>query len=189
MKLNSIKSLILIILGVSLFACNPVKQVIKDQEKLDKVAEEVIRRGYCRNDTTIVTHVSDTIYVEIEDDSNTLWIGEGICDFDTVLASGTNIVFIDGYLYVTEKIKYKTSVITKNVDNYIKDVAFEDILKKDITSYRDSVSNLKGMTTVYEKQLNDVNQRISRYKLYFYGLIIAVIVGVVLKVVKTIKPI
>lgn len=47
--------LILILLG-----CNPVKQVLKDKEKLDKVAEKVIELGYCVNDTIIKTN-SDTL--------------------------------------------------------------------------------------------------------------------------------
>jgi hypothetical protein len=50
------KKLLLILL---LLGCNPVKQVLKDKEKLDKVAEVVISSGYCVNDTIIKT-LSDT---------------------------------------------------------------------------------------------------------------------------------
>jgi len=41
--------------------CNPVKQVLKDKEKLDKVAERVIEMGYCVNDTIIKTQSDTTI--------------------------------------------------------------------------------------------------------------------------------
>ncbi len=41
--------------------CNPVKQVLKDKEKLDKVAEKVIEMGYCVNDTIIKTQSDTTI--------------------------------------------------------------------------------------------------------------------------------
>lgn len=51
------KKLLLITL---LLSCNPVKQVLKDKEKLDKVAEVVILSGYCINDTIIKTK-SDTL--------------------------------------------------------------------------------------------------------------------------------
>lgn len=51
------KKLLLITL---LLSCNPVKQVLKDKEKLDKVAEVVISSGYCVNDTIIKTK-SDTL--------------------------------------------------------------------------------------------------------------------------------
>jgi len=49
-----------LLLILVLFGCNPVKQVLKDKSKFDKVAEEVIRQGYCANDTTIIVK-SDTI--------------------------------------------------------------------------------------------------------------------------------
>lgn len=47
---------------ISLFflSCNPVKQVLRDKEKLDKVAEYVIENGYCANDT-IIQSKSDTL--------------------------------------------------------------------------------------------------------------------------------
>ena len=52
------KKLLLILL---LLGCNPVKQVLKDKEKLDKVAERVIEMGYCVNDTIIKTQSDTTI--------------------------------------------------------------------------------------------------------------------------------
>jgi len=45
---------------ILLLSCNPVKQVLKDKAKLDKVAEVVIESGYCANDTIIQTK-SDTL--------------------------------------------------------------------------------------------------------------------------------
>jgi len=50
----------ILLLSLFLFACNPVKQVLKDKQKLDKVAEYVISEGYCANDTIIQTK-SDTL--------------------------------------------------------------------------------------------------------------------------------
>lgn len=52
---------------ILLLACNPVKQVLKDKNKLDKVAEVVVKSGYCANDTTFITNsdttiLTDTIY-------------------------------------------------------------------------------------------------------------------------------
>jgi hypothetical protein len=56
-----------LLISIFLLACNPVKQVLRDKEKLDKVAEYVISSGYCVNDTviqsksdTLITY--DTIY-------------------------------------------------------------------------------------------------------------------------------
>ena len=53
--------ILLILLFVS---CNPVKQVLRDQDKLEQVAKVVVKGGWCANDTTFITN-SDTL-VEID---------------------------------------------------------------------------------------------------------------------------
>jgi preprotein translocase subunit YajC len=56
-----------ILLFVVLFLsvrCNPVKQVLRDQDKLEQVARVVVKGGWCANDTTYITK-SDTL-VEID---------------------------------------------------------------------------------------------------------------------------
>jgi hypothetical protein len=53
-----------LLLIVLLIGCNPVKQVLRDQEKLEKVAKVVIAGGWCANDTTFIT-TSDTL-VELD---------------------------------------------------------------------------------------------------------------------------
>lgn len=45
-----------------LFGCNPVKQVLRDQDKLEQVAKVVIAGGWCANDTTFIVK-SDTLVV------------------------------------------------------------------------------------------------------------------------------
>lgn len=40
--------------------CNPVKQVLRDQDKLEQVAKVVVKGGWCANDTTYITK-SDTL--------------------------------------------------------------------------------------------------------------------------------
>jgi len=45
-------------------SCNPVKQVLRDQDKLEQVARVVVKGGWCANDTTFITK-SDTL-VEID---------------------------------------------------------------------------------------------------------------------------
>jgi hypothetical protein len=43
-----------------LLSCNPVKQVLRDQEKLEEVAKVVVKGGWCANDTTFIVK-SDTL--------------------------------------------------------------------------------------------------------------------------------
>jgi hypothetical protein len=47
-----------------LFSCNPVKQVLRDQNKLDQVAKVVVAGGYCANDTTYIVKSDTTIQVD-----------------------------------------------------------------------------------------------------------------------------
>lgn len=56
--------LILLFSVLFLFSCNPVKQVLNDREKLDAVAKEVVKMGYCANDTTFIVK-SDTL-IEVD---------------------------------------------------------------------------------------------------------------------------
>jgi hypothetical protein len=52
---TKISLLLLLLIG-----CNPVKQVLRDQEKLEEVAKVVVKGGWCANDTTFITK-SDTL--------------------------------------------------------------------------------------------------------------------------------
>ena len=71
---------------LSILSCNPIRKVLQDPEKFNIVKEEVIRRGLCANDTTIVTK-SDTLvtidtinnyYVDIEKIRDTVHITRNI---------------------------------------------------------------------------------------------------------------
>lgn len=79
-----------------LLSCNPVKQVLSDRQKLDEVAKEVVRLGYCANDTIIVSK-SDTL-VE--------W------DTLTILEDKPFIEIINDTVHIT---KWKTNTITKTL--------------------------------------------------------------------------
>ena len=117
-----------------LAACNPVKRVLKDQEKFDQVAEEVIRRGYCINDTITVTEVKDSVVYR---DSIVERVDSVPCkDFDTTIGRA-RIRVSSGVLYYT----YKDSVVyrTRTIKETVRDRALEDILKNDIAKLQDSL--------------------------------------------------
>jgi len=56
--------LILLFLLLWMTSCNPVKQVLRDQDKLDAVAKVVVAGGYCANDTTYIVKSDTTIMVD-----------------------------------------------------------------------------------------------------------------------------
>ena len=171
-----------------LYSCNPVKRVFKDPVKFNEVASEVVRRGYCTNDTTIITLVTDTVIIKDEQNLDTILLGLDICDFDTVLKSGTRIKFGQGLLLIKEKTQTKTRVITKQVDNYIRDTKFEEILKADILQYKDTISGLEGLIIGYKEQIVYLDDKLDRTRWYLI-LICSAIVGIfVIRLVKTFKP-
>lgn len=57
-------TLILLFVTLWLLSCNPVKQVLRDQDKLDAVARVVVAGGYCANDTTFIVKSDTTIMVD-----------------------------------------------------------------------------------------------------------------------------
>lgn len=116
---------ILLVSAALLFSCNPVKQVIRDREKLDQVAEVVVRLGYCSNDTIIYTK-TDTL---IKSDTTYLTDTKILTRNDTVYHWETKYNTITKRIYIRDTIK---SVIVDNaqLNVYKKDISvLEDRLK------------------------------------------------------------
>jgi hypothetical protein len=54
----------ILLIALILFSCNPVKQVLRDREKFDQVAKEIIKSGICVNDTIILSKSDTTTIVD-----------------------------------------------------------------------------------------------------------------------------
>jgi hypothetical protein len=110
---TKISLLLLLLLG-----CNPVKQVLRDQEKLEQVAKVIVKGGWCANDTTFITK-SDTLIA-----------------FDTLVNLQVQIDTqkVNEYVYITN---WKTRDIIKSVTihdtlkSYIVDNARVRLLQAD----------------------------------------------------------
>ena len=92
----SIILLVFLYLCFLLLSCNPVKQVLRDQEMLEEVAKVVVKGGWCANDTTFITK-SDTL-VEVDT----------LVRIDTL----TDTYVLNDTVYFT---KWKTRDITKSI--------------------------------------------------------------------------
>ena len=120
--------LLLLILFVG---CNPVKQVLRDQEKLEEVAKVVVKGGWCANDTTFVVK-SDTIV-----------------DIDTLVEIQTDLEIstINDTTYIT---KWKTNTITKTltihdtIKSFIVDNARVRLLQADSTRLTNLANEYKS---------------------------------------------
>lgn len=122
------RHIFLILLFVS---CNPVKQVLRDQEKLEEVAKVIVKGGWCANDTTFITK-SDTL-VEV----------------DTLVVVHTDIEVrnINDTTFVT---KWKTNTITKTltihdtIKSFIVDNARVRLLQADSTRLSNEAITWEG---------------------------------------------
>lgn len=98
--------------------CNPVKQVLRDQEKLEEVAKVVVKGGWCANDTTYMVK-SDTII-----------------DIDTLIRIDTETYtqIINDTVYITKwktRDIFKSTIIHDTLKSYIVDNARIRLLQAD----------------------------------------------------------
>ena len=180
--------LIFIVTFTILYSCNPVKRVLKDPVRMNEMASEMIRRGYCANDTTIITNISDTVYINDQENLDTLIFEQGICNFDTTLKSGTRIKFQDGILLIREKKQVKTRVITKQVDNMIRDTQYENLLKQDISVYRDSIIQFKAVISSKNEQIASLDDKLQTTRWYLIIVIVLIVGSFILKIYSKLKP-
>ena len=171
------------LLSVILPACNPVKQVLKDKKKLDVVAIEVIRQGYCVNDTVVETRI-DTLYQSDSSAVNYIKVTQPI---DTTFADGAQLV-IDSSGHVTVscpvKVQYKTVTKTET----IRDKSLENILKKDIAKLdsikQDLEFTVRERNILIEETQQQLKKSERKFKLFLFALFVVVAAGAYLKVRK-----
>ena len=164
-------SLTIILVSLLFVSCNPVKQVLKDQTKFNKVAEEVIRRGYCVNDT-IVEVRTDTVYKTDSLVINTVSFTNG--KLDTVFADGS-AVYIDDQGNVSVKCPVKQQVRTVTKTETIRDRSLENILKSDIA--RMDSTNKALALTIRERDvtIDAVKNKLHKRQLQLGSIILALL--------------
>ena len=129
-----------LILILFLISCSSVKRVLNDKDKFDQVAKEVVKRGYCINDTTVITQTKDSVVYK---DSIIERITSVPCkDFDTTIGRA-RIRVSSGVLTYSSKdsIVYRTKTIINN----IRDKKLESILKQDLQSRDSAILSQKGI--------------------------------------------
>ncbi len=123
-----------------LFAgCNPVRQVLKDPVKFEAVADEMIKRGYCLNDT-IYQHSSDTIEVH---------------DTTTMVLVDTTVINDTTYLWET---KFQTITKVRTIRDSIKAVVIDSaqvqVLRKQLAAANGlkdaAVKDMKGLRKILQ---------------------------------------
>ncbi len=141
--------IILVFAAILMLGCNPVKQVIRDKDKLDKVAEVVIRSGYCANDTVLITK-SDTMI-----------------NYDTVTNTKITTVQKNDTVYLWET-KYRNVIKTVKIRDTVRQVVVDqakiNILEKDNVKLVDQLAKSEDE---------------SRKRLYWVFVLLLIILGYV----------
>ena len=139
-----------LLLIIVLFGCNPVKQVLNDKSKFDQVAAEVIRQGYCANDTLLIVK-SDTIVM-----------------VDSLIEVYSDTTIINDTAYVT---------LWKN-RNFYKTLTIHDTLRSIIVDNA-RVNQLQADLSKISKQSEEHKQN-ATHRLYWFIIACAIILFLIL---------
>ena len=147
------------------FSCNPVKQVLKDDAKLEKVGREWEKKNPCVNDTIIKTKSDTTIVLDTLYNIIT----------DTIREAGKEIIIIKKEPVRVEKTLHIHDTVTNTVvDNRILGIAL------------DSVNYFKGKAQYYKSQFDEQKKATAqaekekrRWKFKFWMLFIIPVVLIV----------
>jgi hypothetical protein len=120
-------------------SCNPVKLVLKDPVKFEAVADEMIKRGYCLNDT-IYKFKTDTLEVH-----------------DTTLVVDTLFEVRNDTAYFWET-KFQTITKVRTIRDSIKSVVIDSgqvqVLRKQLAAangFKDAaVKDMKGLRKILQ---------------------------------------
>ena len=142
-EIEIILAFITIILLLILFgSCNPVKQVLGDNKKFEVVAAEVIKRGYCLNDTS---YILSTDTLEITDTLTMVYV-------DTAVVNDTT------YFWET---KFETITKTRTIRDSIKSVVIDSAQVKVLRRH------LQDSETKLNASLKD--QKVLKRIMFFIG--------------------
>lgn len=180
--------------------CNPVKRVINNPNKFEQVAQEVVRRGYCVNDTTRTDTVENIIVLPAKDSLVRDTVLVPVFDhhslpFDTLLASGARLsVLPSGQIELACPVKTIEKIKTITKDHYIRDRRLETLLQQDIDQrdsilriHKNKVLLLENNITENEAAIKQLNKKITGWKIKLYGLLILVILVIGYKIYRSFK--
>ncbi len=111
----------ILIIALIFISCNPVKKILRDREMFDEVAKEVVKAGYCANDTIIISKSDTTIQV----DTLTLINKE----FEVKVYNDTTYITQWQTKYVNKNVIIRDTVKSVVVDNARIKLLQEDLIK------------------------------------------------------------
>jgi hypothetical protein len=129
---NSVLLIVMVLIG-----CNPVRFVLRDSSSFQKVADEVIKRGYCLNDTTIIRS-TDTL--EVHDTTTMVYV-------DTAVINDTTFFWETKFQTIT-----KTRTIRDSIKSVVVDSAQVKVLRRNLQDteikLNDALNDQKGLKRI-----------------------------------------
>lgn len=125
------------VLLILLSSCNPVKQVLNNPARFEVVKDEVIKRGYCINDTLLIFKTDTT---EVHDTTTMVYV-----DTATIRDS----------VYFWET-KFQTITKTRTIRDSVKSVIVDSALVQVLRKERESALNREKVAMVEVKRLQKI---------------------------------
>lgn len=146
----------ILLLSLLILSCNPVKQVLKDKARFEELAKEVVRSGYCANDTIIQTK-SDTLVT-----------------YDTVYEKGAEII---NDIYRTDTLRIP---VTKKIT---KTITIRDTVQKIVVD-NSRIKQFEADFLLLSKKAREYQDKAQTRLLWLILLLIAILVRILYKPIK-----
>ena len=128
---------VFLVLLILLSSCNPVKQVLNSPARFEVIKDEVIKRGYCLNDTSFI-FITDT--TELHDTTTLVYV-----DTATIRDS----------VYFWET-KFQTITKTRTIRDSVKSVIVDSALVQVLRKEREAALNREQVALKDSKRLNNI---------------------------------
>ena len=145
----------ILLLSLLFLSCNPVKQVLKDRARFEELAKEVVRSGYCANDTIIQTK-SDTTY-----------------QVDTIYELNTDTIRL-------KEFKEVPKLVNKTI---VKTITIRDTVQKVIVDNA-RIKLLEADLGVLSKEIEKYKEKAQSRLKWLILLLIAILVRILYKPIK-----
>jgi len=173
-----------------LAACSPVKQVLNNPKYFKEVADSVVKRGYCINDTVIETKYKEVVTVKetLVHDSSFVHDLQSVVDFDTTFPSGVRVSIDSGKIKVFCPQKEKTINGIKTVTQTVRDRKLEEILNGEIKTLKSMLDIKETECQRKEITIGQLQNKVTALTFKIYVFIFVIILYIAYRVYNIFKP-
>lgn len=173
-----------------LAACSPVKQVLNNPKYFREVADSVVKRGYCVNDTVFETEYKEKITIKdsLIHDSSFVRHLQSVVDFDTTFPSGVRVQIDSGHIEVYCPQKEKTISGVKTITQTVRDRKLEEILNGEIKTLKSMLDLKEHECKRKEVLIGELQNRVTSLTFKIYVFIFVVILYILYRLYNLFKP-